>query len=92
MDAEDSQSPPADEPFVIVPPEALSPEALQSLLEEFVTREGTDYGPREFTLEQKVAGVRRQLERGEVVIVFEPETGSVTVSLRDQFRERGGRL
>ena len=37
-----------DEPYVIVPPEALSPSALQGLLEEFVTREGTEYGARDF--------------------------------------------
>ena len=80
----DSQDESQDEPFVIVPPEALSPDALQGLLEEFVTREGTDYGPREFTLEQKVAAVRQQVSRGEVVIVFEPASGTVTLSLRDR--------
>ncbi len=27
-------------------PDDLSPEALRGLVEEFVTRDGTDYGPR----------------------------------------------
>ena len=76
----------SDEPYVIVPPEALSVSTLQALLEEFVTREGTDYGPREYTLEQKVASVRRQLERGEVVIVFEPESSTTTLRARDTLR------
>jgi uncharacterized protein len=76
----------SDEPYVIVPPEALSPSALQSLLEEFVSREGTDYGAREYSLSEKVASVQRQLERGEVVIVFDPETSSATLQTRDALR------
>ena len=57
----------------------LSPEALRAVIESFVLREGTDYGQREFSLEEKVAQVRRQLERGEVRIVFEPQTRSVNI-------------
>ena len=75
-----------DEPYVIVPPEALSPAALQGLLEEFVSREGTEYGAREYTLSEKVASVQRQIERGEVVIVCGPETSSTTLQRRDALR------
>jgi len=77
----------ADE-YVIVPADALSPGALQGLLEEFVSREGTDYGLKEYSLEQKVASVRRQLERGEIVIVFDPESSSTTLRTRDSLRKR----
>ena len=62
-----------------VPYTALSPEALRGLIEEFVTRPGTDYGPREASLEQKVADVMKQLARGEVRIVFDPGTGTANV-------------
>jgi uncharacterized protein YheU (UPF0270 family) len=64
---------------VEIPLDALSAEALQGVLEAFVGREGTDYGERERTLAEKVADVRRQLERGEARIVFDPETESVNV-------------
>ena len=57
----------------------LSPEALRGVLESFVLREGTDYGEREYSLEQKVGHVLRQLERGEARIVFDPNTESVQI-------------
>lgn len=57
----------------------LSAEALKGVIEAFVLREGTDYGEREFSLEQKVVHVMRQLERGEAQIVFDPNTESVDV-------------
>ena len=37
--------------FVMVPPQRLQAEVLQALLEEFASRDGTDYGERECTLE-----------------------------------------
>ena len=49
------------------------------MIESFVLREGTDYGEREQSLEQKVAQVRAQLERGLARILFDPETETVTL-------------
>ena len=62
-----------------MPIDALGEDTLRALIESFVGREGTDYGARERTLEEKVADVRRQLERGEARIVFDPETESVNI-------------
>jgi uncharacterized protein len=42
---------------VLVPHTELSAEALRGVVESFVLREGTDYGEREFSLEQKLAHV-----------------------------------
>src|SRR5690606_18935038 len=64
---------------VEVPLDTLSPAALRGVIEAFVLREGTDYGERERTLEEKVADVRRQLARGEARIVFDPATESVDI-------------
>ena len=64
---------------VVVPHRELSGEALDRLIAEFVCRDGTDYGEREALLEQKMADVRHQLERGEVLIVFDLETESANV-------------
>jgi uncharacterized protein YheU (UPF0270 family) len=64
---------------VIVPFDDLSPEALQGLLEEYVSREGTDYGHAAYSLAQKVAAVRRQLETGRAVIVFDPASCSCNI-------------
>ena len=65
--------------MVRVPHTELSSDLLRAVIESFVLREGTDYGEREFTLEEKVARVVRQLERGEAQIIFDPETESVDV-------------
>ena len=70
-------------PGIIVPHEQLSPEALQGLLEEYVSREGTDYGHAAFTLAQKVADVRCQLEAGRAVIVFDPASRSCNIVSRE---------
>ena len=66
---------------VEVPLSTLSRDALRALVEEFVTRDGTDYGAIERDLDTKVAAVLRQLERGEVRIVFDPESETTTISV-----------
>ena len=77
-----------DFPFEIrgveLSPDDLSSDALRGLVEEFVSREGTDYGHADRALEGKVGDVYRQLESGEARIVFdlESETASI-VSARD---------
>jgi hypothetical protein len=65
--------------MVVVPHTSLSAEALLGVIENFVLREGTDYGSRIVSHEEKVAQVRRQLERGEARIVFDPNDSSVTI-------------
>lgn len=55
---------------MIIPHSELNPDTLQGLIEEFVTRDGTDYGFEERSLQEKVAAIRRQLDSGEVVILF----------------------
>lgn len=73
-----------DEPSqpIVIPHTDLSAEALRGVLESFVLREGTDYGEREVSLDQKVAQVLRQLERGEARIIFDAglETVDIVVS------------
>lgn len=65
--------------FIEVELARLSPETLRRLVEEFVTRDGTDYGSTEKTVEQKAADVVRQLHRGEVRIVFDSDTETVNL-------------
>ena len=72
----------SDEPRepVVVPYIDLAPELLHAVVESYVLREGTDYGEKEFSLQDKVAHVIRQLERGEAQIVFDAETETVSIT------------
>ena len=38
--------------FVEIPPQRLEGEVLTALLQEFVSRDGTDYGAREWSMEE----------------------------------------
>ena len=64
---------------IVIPHRELSADALRGVLESFVLREGTDYGEREASLDQKVAQVLRQLERGEAQIIFDATLQSVDI-------------
>jgi uncharacterized protein len=71
---------------VEVPHTHLTPEAVRRLAEEFVTRDGTDYGQVEKTLEEKVAALMRQLERGEATILYDSESQTITIVPRHVLR------
>lgn len=57
-----------------IPWDRLSAEVLDAAIEEYVSREGTDYGPHEYSMADKVAQVRLQLRHGVAWIDFDPET------------------
>ena len=81
---EEDQPPP-----VAVPHSELSDDTLRGVIESFVLREGTDYGTRDVSLEDKVAQVLRQLERGEARIMFDPASESITIVVVPQRERRG---
>ncbi len=74
--------------LMIIPQSALSAEALLGVIKEFVTREGTEYGAQEVSLETKVRQVQKQLERGDVVIVFDEGSESVDLVSKGSQRYR----
>lgn len=67
------------EPPVEVPPEALSQETLDSLIESFILREGTDYGTVEISLDAKKQQIQRQIKKGDIKITFDPNIESVSL-------------
>jgi uncharacterized protein len=69
--------------YIHVPESRLAADALQQLLEEFVTRDGTDYGLREHSTEDKVLALRGQMKAGDVVLVYEVESESWDLLPRD---------
>ena len=54
-----------------IPHSQLSDKALRAIIEEFISREGSDYGPIEYSFEEKVGHVMKQLDRGEVIVTFD---------------------
>ncbi len=68
---------------MIIPPDELEPATLTRLLEDFVTRDGTDNGD-DTSLELRVERARRALRRQEAVIVFNPLTEQCALMLRSE--------
>ena len=68
---------------IVIPSEQLSADALRGVIEEFITREGTDYGEVELSLAEKVEQVRSQLRKGLVLVVFDAVAESVTIMARE---------
>lgn len=74
--------------MIPIPYERLSKDALRGLLEEFVMREGTDYGAyNAYRLQDKVAFVYKQLEAGQVLVTYDEETESCTILTKQNYLE-----
>ena len=58
-----------------IPHDQLSPEALRGLIEEFVTRDGTDLTDAARNIEKILAA----LEQGRAVIDFDEEEGTTQI-------------
>lgn len=62
-------------PGVHIPLDQLSHEALHAIVEEFVTRDGTEHTEGD----RKVAQVLRLLERGEAEVWFDEKTRTCNI-------------
>lgn len=65
--------------MVKIPLDTLSAAALRGIIESFVLREGTDYGHREPTLDEKCRAVERQLRNAHAEIWFDPATETIDI-------------
>lgn len=77
------------EKCIVIPRDRLSEAALQGLVEEFILREGTDYGSQEVSFPKKKEQVFRQLDRGDAVIVYSTMTENTTIMTRSDFARLG---
>lgn len=71
--------------MILIPPEQLPVDVLQGLIEEFVTRDGTDYGLAEASLSTKVEQIKHQLSRKEVLIVYDLAQEQANLVTRQQY-------
>lgn len=65
--------------YLEIPWQKLSTDAFEGMLDELVSRDGTDYGERECSHEEKLAQLRLALEEGRAAIAFAPDSESWTV-------------
>ena len=72
---------------MIVPVNELSPDILHSIIQEFVLREGTEYGLEDIALSEKIAQVKNQLAQGVAVIVFSELHQTVNIMPAEQFNQ-----
>jgi len=77
---------------MIIPIEQISREALNGLIEEFITREGTDYGLAEVSLNDKVEQVAQLLLDGDVLVIFDAATESANLMTKHQYQEWVGNV
>ena len=70
---------------MIIPWEQLSQDALNVIIEEFVMREGTDYGTEELSFQRKKQDVQNQIKDGEIVVVYSELHETVNLMLAADF-------
>ena len=71
--------------MIAIPSSRLSSELLEAIIQSYVLREGTDYGDREVPLETKIVQVKQQIDRGQVIIVFDEDSQSCNLLSRQDF-------
>jgi uncharacterized protein YheU (UPF0270 family) len=71
---------------MIIPLEQLSSEVLNAIIEDFILREGTEYGAEDISKQTKTVQVMKQLEQGSAVLVYSELHESVNILPSDQFK------
>jgi uncharacterized protein YheU (UPF0270 family) len=75
---------------MIIPWTELAETTLRNLIEDYVTREGTEYGHQETPLDTRVAQVWQHLERGEAVVWFDEDSDTVNILRRQDLPAGAG--
>jgi uncharacterized protein YheU (UPF0270 family) len=73
--------------MIDIPLERLPPELLAAIIDEYVCREGTDYGACEVSLETKTQQIKKQISLGDVVITFDQETETCNLLTKEAFQK-----
>jgi hypothetical protein len=72
---------------MIIPLTQVSAATLNAIIEDFVLREGTEYGLEDISQEDKIAQVKHQLNSGNAVLVYSELHESVNILPSDQFSD-----
>ncbi len=69
---------------MIIDPKQLTPQALLGVVDNFILREGTDYGQEEMDYDQKREALMRKINNGEAVITFDADTQTITILSKEE--------
>ncbi|TYL48464.1 YheU family protein [Marinomonas sp. IMCC 4694] len=67
----------------LIPYDSLAAETLEAILDDIVSREGTDYGDYDLTVEQKREQALRYLKCGDAVLLFDTESETIKMVLKE---------
>ncbi|MDG1733714.1 MAG: YheU family protein [Thalassotalea sp.] len=70
---------------MIIPIEQLDSDTLDNIIQEYILREGTDYGLQECSMEQKIAQIKAQLKTKKIVLVFSELHETINILPFEQF-------
>ena len=81
MSQEKQPTPQTDpnEDGVEVPYKDINPETLRNMIEEFVSRDGADWGEASGSMEAKIKQVLRQFEAGKIKVVYDLTSQSANI-------------
>ena len=66
-----------------IPYKELATETLRAIIEDFVSKEGTDYGHEDFSFETKISQVMKSLEVGKAIVTFDAESETCSIATKD---------
>lgn len=71
----------------LIPYDSLASETLNNILVEIVTRDGTDYGDYDLSLEQKCQQAQLMLKNQQAFLVFDTESETIKLVSQDQMAQ-----
>lgn len=73
---------------MLIPYQDLEQQTLVNIIEQYILREGTDYGEQEATLSEKSAEILAQIKNNDIYIIYSELTKSVTLISRQELQEK----
>ncbi len=70
---------------MIIPYTELDTATLNSLVESFILREGTDYGEQDVSLKIKVQQLKSQLESNDIVLLYDQTENQCNLMVEHQW-------
>ena len=68
---------------VEIPYQEINPETLRNMIEEFVSRDGLDWGDAGGSMEAKIEQVLRQFKAGKIKVAFDLTSQTANIVTKD---------